>query len=171
MRISIALAAPLVLALAACGETTPADEVTPEPMPTAEVPVELPTIPVNSTTTVQYSGSYSQAGADGEIRRLTLNEDNTYEYTTANGQAITGTYSRMEDGSRIRLEDFEGGPAWFSVGNGAIYRLPSESTPYNEITMEGEYRRDVSQMTPPGATPATGTAAAPAAVTAPADPS
>ena len=69
----------------------------------------------------------------------------------------------MEDGSRIRLEDFEGGPAWFSVGNGAIYRLPGETTPYNEITAEGEYKREPDRPAPSLATPSPEPAATPAA--------
>jgi hypothetical protein len=146
MRSLIILAAAPVAMLAACADSTPVDEVEPEPMATDEVPItiELPEIPANSLTTIDYHGVYSRDGRT----RLRLKEDMTYELTRPNGTMTTGAYSEMEDGSRIRLEDFEGGPAWFSVGNGAIYRLPDESTPYSEITAEGEYKREPDRRTP-----------------------
>lgn len=153
MRIIIAAAVPLAFALAGCGESTPADEVRPEPMPAAEVPVELPDIPANSIVTVDYPGTYTQAGPSGELNRLTLNEDNTYEYTGPDGNTITGTYVGLEDGSRIRLEDFNGEPAYFSIGTGAIYRLPGEATPYNEITAQGEFKRQIGAVEAEPATP------------------
>lgn len=149
MRYLIAVA-PLAV-LAACADSTPVDEIEPEPMEADAVPVtiELPEIPVNSLTTIDYPGVYSRDGRT----RLRLNADMTYELIRPDGTSVTGSYSEMEDGSRIRLEDFEGGPAWFSVGNGAIYRLPDESTPYGEITAEGEYKREPDRPTPTLASP------------------
>ena len=126
--------------LAACGEATPVDEFEPQPMETAPAAaVDLPAIPENSLGTVDFPGSYSRMGST-----LVLNEDETYRFMASNGEVMTGTYTRMEDGSRIRLEDFDGGPAFFSVGRDAIYRLPDEATPYGEITAEGEFRRNVT---------------------------
>ena len=161
MRILTALAAAPLAVLAACADSTPVDEVEPEPMEAEAVPVtiELPEIPANSLTTINYVGVYSRDGRT----RLRLNEDLTYELIRPDGTSVTGTYSEMEDGSRIRLEDFEGGPAWFSVGNGAIYRLPDETTPYNEITAEGEYKREPDRPAPSLATPSPEPAATPAA--------
>lgn len=153
MKPLLTAAAPLAL-LAACGEATPVEEFEPQPMETAPAAVvDLPEIPANSLGTVDFPGSYSRMGST-----LVLDEDGTYDFLAANGERITGTYSRMEDGSRIRLEDFDGGPAFFSVGRDAIYRLPSEATPYNEITVEGEYRRNLATPSPAGT--ATATAAA-----------
>jgi hypothetical protein len=140
MRSIITLAAAPLALLAACADSTPVDEVEPEPMAVDEVPVtiDLPEIPVNSLTTIDYPGVYSRDGRT----RLRLNADKTYELIQPDGTSASGAYSEMEDGSRIKLENFEGGPAWFSVGNGAIYRLPSESTPFSQITPEGEYKRE-----------------------------
>lgn len=165
-HLTILAAAPLAL-LAGCADSTPVDEVEPEPMATDEVPVtiELPEIPANSLTTIDYPGVYSRDGRT----RLRLNEDMTYELIRPDGTSVTGTFSEMEDGSRIRLEDFEGGPAWFSVGNGAIYRLPDETTPYNEITAEGEYKRELDRPTPAPAAPSPEPTATPAATPAAAD--
>ena len=142
-KVIFASAAPFLIA--ACGEATPVDEVEPQPMQTAPAGAEiaLAEIPANSLRSIDYPGSYLQGGT-----RLVLNEDKTYEISRADGTTDVGTYSELEDGSRIRLEDFDGGPAWFSVGQRAIYRLPDESTPYGEITVEGEYRRDLATPTP-----------------------
>lgn len=166
MRSLIVLAAAPLAMLAACADSTPVDEVEPEPMATDAVPItiELPEIPVNSLVTIDYPGVYSRDGRT----RLRLNEDMTYELIRPDGTSVAGTYSELEDGSRIMLEDFEGGPAWFSVGRGAIYRLPDESTPYDEITAEGEYKREPDRPTatvaPPPPTPtSTPTGATPTA--------
>lgn len=145
MRSLIVLAAAPLALLAACADSTPVDEVEPEPMAVDEVPVtiDLPEIPANSLTTIEYPGVYSRDGRT----RLRLNADKTYELIGPDGTSVTGSYTEMPDGSRIRLEDFEGGPAWFSVGNGAIYRLPGENTPFGEITAEGEYKREPDRPT------------------------
>lgn len=137
----IALSAATAL-LAACGEATPVDEVEPQPMaPLPATMVDPPEIPANSLETIDLTGSYSRLD-----NTLMFEEDGTYRFLGSGGEIVTGTYTPMEDGSRIRLEDFEGGPAFFSVGHDAIYRLPDEATPYNEITAEQAYRRNV---TPP----------------------
>jgi len=168
MRSLIVLAAAPLAMLAACAESTPVDEVEPEPMATDDVPVtmELPEIPANSLTTVQYHGVYSQDGRT----RLRLNEDLTYEIIRPDGTTVTGTYTEMEDGSRIRLEDYEGGPAWFSVGTDAIYQLPDETTPYTQISADSEFKREIDRPSPSREAPATADtpAAAPAAEATPA---
>lgn len=165
MRSIIILAAAPLAMLAACADSTPVDEVEPEPMAVDEVPVtiELPEIPANSLITIDYPGVYSRDGRT----RLRLNADKTYELIRPDGTSVTGAYSEMEDGSRIRLEEFEGGPAWFSVGNGAIYRLPGESTPFGEITADGEYKREPDR---PTATVAPTSTASPTASSTPAEP-
>ncbi|MXP40398.1 hypothetical protein GRI75_01900 [Altererythrobacter soli] len=169
MRSLIVLAAAPLAMLAACADSTPVDEVEPEPMAVDEVPVtiDLPEIPANSLTTIDYPGVYSRDGRT----RLRLNADKTYELIRPDGTSVTGAYSELPDGSRIRLEDFDGGPAWFSVGNGAIYRLPSESTPFGEITAEGEYKREPDRPTASvSPSPTASPTASPAAAPTPAEP-
>lgn len=151
--VSIMVAAPLALALAACGETTPADEATPEPV-AADVPVTLPTIPVNSLTTIEYAGTYSKDMGDGTSAHITLNTDDTYKYDAGDGKVISGKYTRMDDGSRVELADFGGKPAIFAVGTGAIYRMDSADTPLTEVSEANMYSRDVdgAQTPAPDAT-------------------
>ncbi|RKF22555.1 hypothetical protein D6851_04875 [Altericroceibacterium spongiae] len=139
--IPVLIAAPLAVALSACGETTPADEATPEPVE-ADVPVTLPTIPVNSLTTIEYPGTYSKETEDGGIAHITLNGDDTYEYDPGDGNIVKGSYTRMEDGSRVQLEDFNGESAIFAVGTGAIYRMESADTPLTEVSEATMYSRD-----------------------------
>lgn len=142
MRITLTVAAPLALALAACGDSTPVDEATPEPIPEATVPVTLPSIPANSVVTIDYPGIYGQERGN----RLELNEDNTYTFTNTDEETISGTYEALEESNRIRLNDFDGEDVYFSVGNGAIYRLADEDAAYDEITTEGEFLREVESV-------------------------
>ena len=159
MRFGIAMAVtlPVALGLAACGDTTPAGEATPEPveetaMPLDEVPVNLPQVPANSLTTIKYYGNYSQDGEDGKST-LRLNEDDTYEYTAPDGTVTSGKYKRMDDNNRILIEDFDGKAGVFSIADGAIYRLENEDSMPSEITVEGMYRKDDTDMQGgPGAT-------------------
>ncbi|MXP26302.1 hypothetical protein GRI39_09665 [Altererythrobacter indicus] len=140
--VSVIVAAPLALALAACGETTPAEQATPEPV-AADVPVNLPTIPVNSLTTIEYAGTYSKDMGDGTTSHITLNsQDDTYQYDAGDGKVISGKYKRMDDGSRIELADFGGKPAIFAVGTGAIYRMDSADTPLTDVKEVNMYSRD-----------------------------
>jgi hypothetical protein len=162
MRIPIILsaAAPLAL-LAACGDSTPADEAEPtaldEVAPTqdlAAASIDMPEVPANSLASVDYPGSYAMTDAEGRTSRITLRDDDTYDYTGPDGTSRTGRYTRLDDGSRIMIEDFDGRAGYFSVADGAIYRLEGESTPYNEITVTGMYRRENAPVPEggPGAT-------------------
>ena len=157
--ITLAAAAPLAL-LAACGETTPADQVAVEPMDAevAELDMStepLPEVPQDSLNSVNYAGTYSREG-DGGTERLTLNaDDDSYEYTAPDGTVRSGSYTRMDDNRRLAIEDFGGQAAYFSIADGSIYRLDDVDTPADRITVTQQYRRDdtsPAQETGPGAT-------------------
>jgi hypothetical protein len=160
--ITLTAAAPLAL-LAACGETTSADESRPEPMEIEVAALEqaepqadpLPSVPENALAEVDFGGTYARESADG-TERLTLNpEDDSYEYTAPNGTVSRGSYTRLEDNRRLAIEDFAGEPAYFSIAEGSIFRLDAEDTPPNQITVTGQYQRDnttAAQTTGPGAT-------------------
>ncbi len=165
MRTFIALtaAAPLAM-LAACGETTPADELTPEPMdaeiaaldrPEPVIEGALPQVPENALEEVEFAGTYSREG-DAGTERLTLDPaDDTFEYTAADGTVSRGSYTRMDDNRRLSIEDFDGQTAYFSVAEGSLFRLDGADTPADQITVTGQYRRDnttAAQTTGPGAT-------------------
>ncbi len=151
MRYVLILAATPLALLAGCAKSTPADEATPEPMVAATeteapVPVKLPTVPVNAVTTIDYPGTYSRG-----TETLRLSSDKNYVLTLPDGTVRTGSYTELADHQRIKLNNFEDGkPAWFSIANGAIYRLKNENTSPNEITVTAEYKRepDVPPATP-----------------------
>lgn len=159
LTLTLTAAAPLAL-LAACGETTPADQSKPAPMEAEVAELDmaseaLPAVPENALDQVDYAGTYTRDGDEGR-ERLTLNsQDNTYEYSGPDGSVTTGSYTRMDDNRRLAIEDFNGQAAYFSVANGSIYRLTDANTPPDEITVTAQYRRDDSnpaQETGPGAT-------------------
>lgn len=140
-----AVAAPVALTLGACGDSVTDERIVPEESETQSepaVPVDLPDVPVRVITTIDYPGSYTRTESGGLQTRLRLNADNTYVLTRPDGSTVSGTYSRTEDGTRLRLENYDGGPAYFSAGTGAIYRLADESTPYDQVTAEGRFARE-----------------------------
>jgi hypothetical protein len=151
-----AVAAPLALTLGACGDSVTDERVVPEEsetQPEPAVPVDLPDVPARVITTIDYPGSYARTESGGSETRLRLDADNSYVLTRADGTTVSGTYSRTEDGTRLRLENYDGGPAYFSAGTGAIYRLADENTPYDQVTAEGRFARDAEAT---GATSTTG---------------
>ncbi|AKH43082.1 hypothetical protein FHS61_001218 [Altererythrobacter atlanticus] len=144
--IALTVTAPMAL-LAACGEATPADEVEPAPMETAALeaakPEPMASPPADALDSVDYSGTYTKPSENGSIERLTLNaEDDSYEYTAGDGRTSSGTYTRMDDNRRIMIEDFGGRAGYFTVADGAVYRLPEADSSPDEITVTGMYRRE-----------------------------
>ncbi len=134
----IAAAAPLAL-LAACGDA----RVGEEELATEEVGMGLETQPSledlpqpseNSLETVEYSGTYMMTGLDGSETQLTLDQEaGTYTYIGPAGNETQGQFETL-DTSRILIEDFGGRPAYFSVADGALYRLAGEETAYDEVS-------------------------------------
>ena len=104
---------------------------------TDEAPVALPKVPADALATIDYAGSYAHG-----TTHLRLNGDKTFELTKNDGTIVTGNYTELADGSRIQLDDFDGGkPAWFSVGNGALYRLADGTVPYDQVDEAEVYNR------------------------------
>ncbi len=163
---AITLVAPLALGLAACGDTTPADEATSE---AADVPVNLPKIDPrfpsvvpNARTSVDYAGTYAQPVANGE-RSITLKTDGTYTMRDQNGVETTGTYNWYDDNSRILIKN-NGENMVYAIADGTLYRMPDADSPTTgTMTEEQTYRRVVG---PGGAMGATGTSSAAAGATA-----
>lgn len=153
MRILIAItaAAPLAL-LAACGEPPVSQEdlvvegAGSGLAPDAIDPANLPQPTEDSLETVDFSGSYTMTGLDGSQTHLTIDKEaGTYEYSGIAGAEASGTFERL-GGSRIYMEDFAGRPGWFSVADGALYRLADENAPYDAVSAGSVFIRD----TPPG---------------------
>lgn len=148
MRTTFAIiAAPLAL-LGACGEARVSEEeLEVERAGTglenvAMDPADLPQPMENSLETVDYSGNYTMTGMDGSQTRLVLDQEaGTYTYYGVGQLETTGTIEEL-GGSRIYLEDVAGRPAWFSVADGALYRLPTEDTPYDEVSTASMFLRD-----------------------------
>jgi hypothetical protein len=148
---TLATAAPLAL-LAACGDSTPADEVEPMPMETMAAGTASAagggarTQPVSSLEGVDFAGNYGLTDESGQTSRVTLRGDNTYDYTGPGGTTRSGRYSRMEDGRRILIEDFDGQAGYFSVGDGTLYRLRNADAAYDDVAESPTYRRNFPPM-------------------------
>ena len=128
-----------------------ADNSTAMGSPTSQEPINAVTLADNDV-----SGTYSMTDADGSASQLTLNPDNTYTYTRADGQSFNGRYGFYDD-YRLQIEDFDGSDAYFSFDNSSLYRLASEtSLPQDRITVTAQYDRsdntNASQTGGPGAT-------------------
>lgn len=138
--------APLAL-LAACGDAPVEDEdVALDPaglgLESPDVAAaDMPQPTENSVETVDYSGDYTFTGLDGSESTLTLDKEaGTYSYKGP-GIESSGTYETL-DGSRIAIEDFDGRAGYFSIADGALYRLADENTPYDTIEVNAMYRRN-----------------------------
>ena len=148
---ALSLAAPLALALAACGDTAPADTADAD---TAGVDVNLPqveprfpSVAPDARTSVNYAGTYAQPVGEGE-RAITLRTDGTYVMRDPDGAEITGTYNWYDDNSRILIK-VNGENQVYAIADGALYRMPDESAPSTgTMTEEQTYRR----VTGPGGT-------------------
>jgi uncharacterized lipoprotein NlpE involved in copper resistance len=139
-----AIAAPLALALAACGDRTPADDA---PNETAGVDVNLPQVDTrfpsvapNARTSVNYAGTYAQPIGAGQ-RSITLRTDDTYVMRDENGVETTGTYNWYADNSRILIKR-DGRNEVYAIADGALYRMPDEQAPTTgTMTEEQTFRR------------------------------
>ena len=150
MRKTLALIAPaaLALSLAACGSNEPDDRVVDTGTETAGVdvnlpqqPVEYPTVATNARTSVDYAGTYNQRGTDGRNSSITLNEDDTYTMTNADGVQTSGTYNWYDDNSRILIRE-NGQNQVYAIADGAIYRMADENAPTTGQMNESQtYRR------------------------------
>ena len=133
----VAVVAPLAM-LVACGEPpVEEEEVALDPaglgLEETQVEGEMPQPTENALETIDYSGTYVFTGLDGSESTLTLDaEDGTYSYEGAGGTSESGEYETL-DGSRIFIEEIGGRNAWFSVADGALYRLPNEDTAYDDV--------------------------------------
>lgn len=144
--IALAAAAPIAL-LAACGSSGSDDDAAPAPIDTMGLqtpqPASMPPVPENALETVAFEGSYTMTGLDGSVSRITLDpEADSYEFTGGDGSTTSGNFTRMDDGSRIMIEDFDGRDGYFAIADGAIYRLASDTTPVEDITAVGMYQRE-----------------------------
>lgn len=149
------IAAPIALALAACGDRTTDDAAT----ETAGVDVDLPevdprfpSVAPDARTSVNYAGTYAQPVGAGE-RSITLRTDDTYVMRDENGVESTGAYSWYDDNSRILIR--RGGQTEvYAIADGALYRMPDEQAPTTgTMTEEQTFRRVIG---PGGAMGATG---------------
>jgi len=115
---------------------------------------DMPPVAGNALDTVDYTGTYALEGPGGARSTVQLHrEDNSYTYRDSTGGQRSGTFRRV-DSNRIAIDDFDGRTAYFSVADGALYRLHDEATPYDQVTVEGMYRREDGpvQEIGPGAT-------------------
>ncbi|BDI60024.1 hypothetical protein [Qipengyuania nanhaisediminis] len=147
-------AAPLAL-LTACGDgadeaegyeadaTTIADA---ENDPTAAEDDYTPGPATRLSDAGDYSGGYTYTSPNGTEYELQLNsEDKTYKWFGPNGLERTGDYTWTPDGFRIMIDEFDGGPAWFTLREGSLIRLREDREITPEIEVDGErYRRDDS---------------------------
>ncbi len=149
MRAAPFLTAAACALLAACGDTTPADQAEAVPMDAELAELEprgdpLPVVPDEALTEVDFAGTYVRTDASG-VSRLSLDPlvDN-YEYVPSDGEEQTGRFTRMEDNRRILIEDLGGRAAYFAVAENAIFRLPSATSTADEISVAGQWERDVT---------------------------
>ncbi|MXP15468.1 hypothetical protein GRI44_11970 [Altererythrobacter confluentis] len=132
--IKVAFAAPLALAISACGDKDAADQQvaaggteTTAPV-TTNAPAQMPAVAADARTSVQYAGAYDQRLPDGRTRTITLNADDTYTVRDENGVETTGTYNWYSDNSRI-LIGTGANKQVYAIADGAIYQLADENTP------------------------------------------
>lgn len=145
----LALAAPLALALAACGDTTEVDDrvvetddvEAPVNVNLPEVPVEYPEVPLDARGTVDYAGTYELHNRDGGVSTITLEADGTYVWRAPDETETTGEYTWGEDNSRILITR-DGETNAFAVAEDVLYRLPTEDAPLaGERSEETTWRR------------------------------
>ncbi|AKM08549.1 hypothetical protein [Pelagerythrobacter marensis] len=145
----IAIAAPLALALAACGETTDVDErvvetpelETPTDVTLPEVEVEYPEVPVNARTSVDYAGTYELRTSDDQVSTIVLEEGDTYVWRAPDGTETRGSFTWGEDNSRILIER-DGETQAYAVAENVLYRLPAADAPTaGERSEETTWRR------------------------------
>lgn len=154
-----ALAAPLALAVAACGDTTDVDErvvetpelETPTDVTLPEVAVEYPEVPVNARASVDYAGTYELHTRDDQVSTITLGEDDTYIWRAPDGTETRGSFAWGEDNSRILIER-DGETQAYAVAENVLYRLPAADAPTaGERSEETTWRRSAPATDDDGA--------------------
>ena len=132
---AFAAAAPLALALAACGgsdetaapaddgmaTTTSANTPTMQPDGTA-----YPQVALDARSTVDYQGSYELREPDGRTSTLTLGDNDSYTMRGADGTESQGTFNWYSDNSRILIRE-NGETQVYAVADGALYRMRDEN--------------------------------------------
>ncbi len=141
----IALAAPLALALAACGGNKTEDTATADGGTEAASPMaagDYPSIGAEARTAVKYDGTYTQTAADGTTSSLTLNSaDESYTMTDAAGVETSGNYNWYSDNSRILIKSGDETMV-YGIADGVIYKMESADAPMTAIGAENAYVRN-----------------------------
>ena len=153
--IKLALTAPLVLALTACGDDAKEDEQagningTIAAPANVNLPAEMPAVAIDARSTVQYAGTYDQRTADGRTRSITLNANDSYTMRDENGVETTGTYNWYSDNSRILIGSGADKQV-YAIADGALYQMADENTPTTgAMTADQAYFRSASAGTMP----------------------
>lgn len=138
------LAAVPLLLLVACGDSTDADSLDPEPMPTPDIANvdEVELTPTTLDEAGDFTGTYSLQSDSGETRTLRLDAiDDSYEYVGPDGSPQTGYYSRTDDAYRLLIEDFEDRPGYFVFVDGDLYQMQGEEISREFLTVADRYVR------------------------------
>ena len=142
----IAVTFPLAL-LTACGEgpVTQEDVAVDAPgmgLEAATTLDELPEPVEGGVETLDFSGTYTMTGLDGSQTQLILDKEaGTYTYVGPAGNAQEGTFETLDE-SRIMVEEFGGRPGYFSLADGALYRLGGEDSAYDDVSAGSVMVRD-----------------------------
>lgn len=142
----LAAAAPLAL-LAACGDNDVEDADTDADVAADTMANDTAADEDGSATALSdagdYSGVYSHTADDGTETAIRLNAaDRTYEYVGPDNEVRSGRYSWAEDGYRLKIDDWYGDPAWFTISNGQLVKLVEDMEVNEGITVSGErYQR------------------------------
>lgn len=149
----LAFAAPLALALAACGDTTEVDDSAidtaeveaPADVTLPTVPVEFPEVPLDPRNTVDYAGTYELSDENGQVSTIVLREDG-YTWRAPDGTETSGSFTWGPENDRILIER-EGETQAYAVAQDVLYRLSSVDAPADgERSEETTWRR--SDATP-----------------------
>lgn len=159
--VKIAGVAPLVLALAACGNNParqsarqPASDAVKVTLPTTDV--AFPDVPLDAKVKLDFPGTYQQKLPGGGTRSVTLNSDGTFIIHDGHGIETTGNYSWLDDNSRVRLGTGKDAPI-YAVADGTIYRMAGENSSIRGPMSAGQAFAKV--IGPGGAMPASSTPA------------
>ncbi len=141
----IAFAAPLALALAACGGNDTDETATVDAGTEVAAPATLdsyPAIGAEARTAVNFDGTYANTAADGTASSITLNSaDDSYTITDAIGVETTGNYNWYSDNSRILIKQGDDTMV-FGVADGVIYKMANADAPMTAIGAENAYVRN-----------------------------
>ncbi|WP_114520965.1 hypothetical protein [Altererythrobacter sp. ZODW24] len=141
----IAFAAPLALALAACGGNDAEETATADAGTEAAAPAALdsyPAIGAEARTAVAFDGTYTNTAADGTTSSITLNSaDDSYTMTDAGGVESAGNYNWYSDNSRILIKSGDDTTV-FGVADGVIYKMENADAPMTAVGAENAYVRN-----------------------------